>query len=149
MLQAKEDEKKDDKKKRPGSRGSAKSKQSKEEPTAETQGPDAPVKQEEFWPFHGYDLANNLLHVQCQVTTALPADGGIIRTEKTSYTQGILLSFACVSVELCTDVLFCLCTVGSSSVKCTVLKDGHTFQVHVLDPLCERLHPASNPEEEG
>lgn len=122
---AKEDEKKDDKKKRPGSRGSAKSKQSKEEPTAETQGPDAPVKQEEFWPFHGYDLANNLLHVQGQVTTALPADGGIIRTEKTSYTQ------------------------GSSSVKCTVLKDGHTFQVHVLDPLCERLHPASNPEEEG
>ncbi|XP_076077508.1 sperm-associated antigen 17-like isoform X7 [Mytilus galloprovincialis] len=101
----------DDKdKKRPGSRGSAKSKgsQDKQEPVEFVQ-PSTPV-QEEFWPFTGYDVGNKLIHVSGITTTLFPSDGGQIRTERTDFVQ------------------------GTSCVKATVLKDGHIFSVHILDP---------------
>ena len=41
------------------------------------------------------------------------ADGGIIRTEQTQFIQ------------------------GSTTVKSSVIKDGHTFTIHVIDPKLE------------
>ncbi|KAL5004776.1 hypothetical protein ScPMuIL_018232 [Solemya velum] len=105
----KKDEEKD--KKRPGSRGSAKSKRSQVETEPEPQQDAEPQVDEKYWPFTGYDVGNNLVHASGITTTLFPSDGGQIRSERTEFTQGV------------------------SSVKTSVLKDGHIFTVHVLDPL--------------
>ncbi|XP_061176448.1 sperm-associated antigen 17-like isoform X2 [Saccostrea echinata] len=98
-------------KKRPGSRGSAKSKSSKER---EAEPQEAPPEQESpperYWPFTGYDVGNKLIHVSGITTSMFPSDGGQIRTERTEFVQ------------------------GTTSIKSTVLKDGHNFTVHILDP---------------
>ncbi|XP_033741247.1 sperm-associated antigen 17-like isoform X1 [Pecten maximus] len=105
-------EKEKEDKKAPGSRASAKSKTSAKEPTDEQPKEDgdvAPVE-EKYWPFTGYDVGNKLIHVAGMTTTLFPSDGGQIRTEKLEFTQ------------------------GTNSVKTSVLKDGHVFCVHVIDP---------------
>ena len=43
---------------------------------------------EQYWPFTGYDVGNKLIHVSGEISTMLPSDGGIIRTERISYEQG-------------------------------------------------------------
>ncbi|XP_074656457.1 sperm-associated antigen 17-like [Tubulanus polymorphus] len=104
---------KDDKKKRPGSRGSAKSRKSSKpdlEKPAEEPQTDTEKEPEEFWPFTGYDVGNDLIHSSGSVSTLFPSDGGIIRTERIDYIQ------------------------GSSYVRSTVVKDGHVFNVHIIDP---------------
>ncbi|WAR08114.1 SPG17-like protein [Mya arenaria] len=102
--------KEEDTKKRPGSRGSAKSKGSAKEQDQEPQMEMEPMMDEKYWPFHGYDMGNNLIHVSGITSTLFPSDGGQIRTERTEFIQGTV------------------------SVRTTVLKDDHTFTVHILDP---------------
>ncbi|XP_076445026.1 sperm-associated antigen 17-like isoform X2 [Babylonia areolata] len=109
--QKKEKEEKEEKK--PGSRSSSKSKLSQrapDEPPADDQPP--PIKEEEepYWPFTGYDTGNQLLHASGITTTLFPSDGGQIRTERTEFVQ------------------------GTTAVRTAVLKDGHVFAVHVLNP---------------
>lgn len=60
--------------------------------------------------FTGYDVGNKLIHVAGMTTTLFPSDGGQIRTEKLEFTQ------------------------GTNCIKTSVLKDGHVFCVHVIDP---------------
>ncbi|KAH3826470.1 hypothetical protein DPMN_128376 [Dreissena polymorpha] len=43
---------------------------------------------EKYWPFSGYDMGNNLIHVFGITSSFFPADGGQIRTERTEFTQG-------------------------------------------------------------
>ncbi|KAL3882261.1 hypothetical protein ACJMK2_028623 [Sinanodonta woodiana] len=105
--------KEEEKDKKPGSRGSAKSKSSsQQEPTVTEQQPadQQPQPPEKYWPFTGYDVGNNLIHVSGITTTLFPTDGGQIRTERTEFTQ------------------------GTTCVKTSVLKDGHIFTIHILDP---------------
>ncbi|KAK3098986.1 hypothetical protein FSP39_024961, partial [Pinctada imbricata] len=99
-------------KKRPGSRGSAKSKSSKDKEVEPADHPsdEGPTEPERFWPFTGYNMGNKLIHVSGITTTLFPCDGGQIRTERTEFVQ------------------------GTTSIKTTVLKDGHIFNVHVVDP---------------
>lgn len=107
---AKKDDK-DDAKKRPGSRGSAKSKGSGKDQEQEPTAADMElVGDEKYWPFSGYDVGNNLIQVSGITSTLFPSDGGQIRTEKTEYVQGTV------------------------SVKTSVLKDDHIFTVHIIDP---------------
>ncbi|XP_078322368.1 sperm-associated antigen 17-like isoform X10 [Crassostrea virginica] len=99
-------------KKRPGSRGSAKSKSSKER---EAEPQEAPPEEgmpppERYWPYTGYDVGNKLIHVSGITTSMFPCDGGQIRTERVEFVQ------------------------GTTSIKSTILKDGHNFTVHILDP---------------
>ncbi|XP_052284814.1 sperm-associated antigen 17-like isoform X3 [Dreissena polymorpha] len=103
-------EEKEDPKKRPGSRGSAKSKGSAKDQEPEPVVDMETMGDEKYWPFSGYDMGNNLIHVFGITSSFFPADGGQIRTERTEFTQ------------------------GSVSVRTTVLKDNHTFTVHVIDP---------------
>lgn len=79
---------KEDAKKRPGSRGSAKSKHSAKEPEVEPAGNLEPMLDEKYWPFMGYDMGNGLIHVSGTTSTLFPSDGGLIRTERTEFTQG-------------------------------------------------------------
>ncbi|XP_067675915.1 sperm-associated antigen 17-like [Haliotis asinina] len=127
----KQDEEKEDKekeKKRPGSRGSAKSKASQKDAqeTQEVPGPTELQEEERYWPYTGYDVGNNLIHVSGIVTTLFPSDGGQIRTERTDFVQ------------------------GTTSVCTSVLKDNHVMCVHILDPsesLEEEEEEPDNGEE--
>ncbi|XP_021376816.1 sperm-associated antigen 17-like isoform X5 [Mizuhopecten yessoensis] len=106
----KADKEKEDKK-GPGSRASAKSKTSAKEPDDQPkEDGEAPPVEEKYWPFTGYDVGNKLIHVAGMTTTLFPSDGGQIRTEKLEFAQ------------------------GTNSIKTSVLKDGHVFCVHVIDP---------------
>ncbi|KAJ8314693.1 hypothetical protein KUTeg_006843 [Tegillarca granosa] len=73
--------------------------------------------------FTGYDVGNDLVHVSGITTTLFPSDGGQIRTERTEFVQ------------------------GTTSVMSSVIKDGHTFTVHVIDPK-EPSDDADDEEEE-
>lgn len=66
-------------------------------------------------------MGNNLIHVSGITTTMFPVDGGQIRTQKTEFLQGQI------------------------SVETSVLKDGHVFVVHLLDP---REEEEEEPDEE-
>ncbi|XP_063954686.1 sperm-associated antigen 17-like isoform X2 [Lytechinus pictus] len=112
------DEKKD---KKPGSagkdgsgRGSRKGdKDKKEAAPAEPQEeapPETPKEPERVYPFVGYDMGNSIIQANGNTTTLFPTDGGQIRTEHTQFIN------------------------GAKSVKTSVLKDGHVFVVHLLDP---------------
>ncbi|CAH1799483.1 unnamed protein product [Owenia fusiformis] len=104
-----------EKSKRPGSRGSAKSRSGSKEPkdSMETlvEGDGEPHVEEKYWPFTGYDVSNNLIHASGVTSTLFPADGGQIRTERVQFIQ------------------------GTTSVKTSIMKDNHVFMVHVLDPM--------------
>jgi len=41
-----------------------------------------------------------------------------------------------------------LCSVGAASVKAKVVKDGHVFVVHILDPQLEMAEETLAPETE-
>lgn len=71
----------------------------------------------------GYDVGNDLLHAVGSVKTMFPTDGGLIRVEQVQFVQ------------------------GTSSVKTSVVKDGHTFTVHVLDPKVEGDEDEEDEEE--
>ncbi|XP_064627357.1 sperm-associated antigen 17-like isoform X2 [Lineus longissimus] len=109
----KAEKEKKDKEKRPGSRGSAKSRKSSRNENKDDldKQPEEPQEEEPYWPFHGYDVGNDLIHASGSISTLFPADGGQIRTERTDFVQ------------------------GSSVVKTTVQKDGHMFCIHVVDPI--------------
>lgn len=51
-------------------------------------GTTEPAEPERYWPFVGYDMGNSLIHVSGITSTLFPSDGGLIRTEKTEFTQG-------------------------------------------------------------
>nr|KAG5694504.1 hypothetical protein BaRGS_014235 [Batillaria attramentaria] len=113
--QKKEEKEKEEKK--PQSRGSAKSRTPEPHTEDQQQQDVIPEDLEPYWPFTGYDTGNLLLHASGILTTLFPSDGGQIRTERTEFVQ------------------------GSTTVKTTVLKDGHVFAVHIVNPREE-------PEEE-
>ncbi|XP_078001373.1 sperm-associated antigen 17-like isoform X2 [Glandiceps talaboti] len=69
-----------------------------------------PQEPEKVFPFTGYDVGNDLIHASGVISTLFPSDGGQIRTERTEFIQGPV------------------------SVKTCVLKDGHTFVIHILEP---------------
>ncbi|XP_059166152.1 sperm-associated antigen 17-like isoform X2 [Physella acuta] len=73
---------------------------------------DEEKEEEKFWPFYGYNTGNQLIHVSGITTTMFPSDGGQIKTERTEF------------------------ALGTTSVRSVVLKDGHIFTVHILNP-CE------------
>ncbi|XP_041352537.1 sperm-associated antigen 17-like isoform X2 [Gigantopelta aegis] len=109
----KDDEKDEKEKKRPSSRNSAKkgSQKGQAVPSGQsTESVDIPLEDKKFWKFFGYDVGNNLIHASGILTTMLPSDGGQIRMERTDFVQ------------------------GTSSVKTSVLKDGHVFSIHILNP---------------
>eukprot|EP00058_Branchiostoma_floridae_P014404 XP_002599892.1 hypothetical protein BRAFLDRAFT_120607 [Branchiostoma floridae] len=78
-----------------------------QEPVPEIQEPTEP---EVILPFTGYDVGNELVHAAGESVTLFPCDGGIIRTEKNSFVQ------------------------DGVAVRTSVLKDGHLFVIHILDP---------------
>nr|KAG5690453.1 hypothetical protein BaRGS_010080 [Batillaria attramentaria] len=110
-------EEKEKEEKKPQSRGSAKSRTPEPHTEDQQQQDVIPEDLEPYWPFTGYDTGNLLLHASGILTTLFPSDGGQIRTERTEFVQ------------------------GSTTVKTTVLKDGHVFAVHIVNPREE-------PEEE-
>ncbi|KAL4233858.1 Sperm-associated antigen 17 [Mactra antiquata] len=118
-------EEKEDTKKRPGSRGSAKSKGSGKDQEPEPTAADLEPVDEKYWPFSGYDVGNNLIHVSGITSTLFPSDGGQIRTEKTEFIQ------------------------GTTSVKTSVMKDGHVFTVHILDPKDGTNDESDNENDDG
>lgn len=120
----KEEKEEKDNKKRPGSRGSAKSKVSGKEADQEPSGDKEPEHEEKYWPFTGYDVGNNLIQVSGITSTLFPSDGGQIRVERTEHVQ------------------------GSTYIKTSVLKDEHTFTVHVVDPKDSSLDDSDNEVEE-
>ncbi|CAL1544731.1 unnamed protein product [Lymnaea stagnalis] len=67
--------------------------------------------EDKFWPFYGYNTGNQLIHVAGITTTLFPSDGGQIKTERTEFVN------------------------GTTSVRSVVLKDGHVFAVHLLNPI--------------
>ncbi|XP_022082066.1 sperm-associated antigen 17-like isoform X2 [Acanthaster planci] len=91
------------------------------------EGPtEEPKEPEREYPFVGYDVGNDLIHASGFVTTLLPCDGGQIRTEKTEFVD------------------------GPTFVKTSVLKDGHMFVIHMLNPRAvseDELAPKTSPEE--
>ncbi|XP_033635929.1 sperm-associated antigen 17-like [Asterias rubens] len=72
--------------------------------------PEEPKEPERDYPFVGYDVGNDLIHASGFVTTLFPCDGGQIRTEKTQFID------------------------GPTFMKTSVLKDGHVFVIHLLNP---------------
>ncbi|XP_046333573.2 sperm-associated antigen 17-like isoform X4 [Haliotis rufescens] len=122
----KEKEDKEKEKKRPGSRGSAKSKASQKDAQEmqETPRNTEPQEEERYWPYTGYDVGNNLIHVSGILTTLFPSDGGQIRTERTDFVQ------------------------GTTSVCTSVLKDSHVLCVHIIDP-CESLEGEEEEQDNG
>ncbi|XP_071955355.1 sperm-associated antigen 17-like [Antedon mediterranea] len=109
-----DDKEKGKDKKRDGSgKGSAKGKRDEkgvEESPPEPTGDVTEEIPEKILPFIGYNVGNNLLHVGGQTKTLFPSDGGLIRTETTQFIQ------------------------GSNFVKMSIFKDGHVFNVHLLEP---------------
>nr|XP_006825433.1 PREDICTED: sperm-associated antigen 17-like isoform X3 [Saccoglossus kowalevskii] len=91
-----------------------------------------PQEQKKIYPFTGYNVGNDLIHASGIMSTMFPSDGGQIRTEKTEFIQGPVF------------------------VKSSVLKDGHTFVLHILEPkedaidewkeICEDEEPDSGRE---
>ncbi|XP_038079367.1 sperm-associated antigen 17-like isoform X2 [Patiria miniata] len=85
-----------------------------------------PKEPEREYPFVGYNVGNDLIHASGFVTTLFPCDGGQIRTEKTEFID------------------------GPSFVKTSVLKDGHVFVIHLLNPRPiseDELTAKTSPEE--
>ncbi|XP_033120508.1 sperm-associated antigen 17-like [Anneissia japonica] len=120
-------EKVKDKKREGSSRGKGKKDEKEnvgEEPPAETPEGMTEGITETIYPFIGYDVGNNLIHVSGQTKTLFPSDGGQIRAETTNFIQ------------------------GSSFVKTTVLKDGHVFGIHLLDPKAMKVEDESLKENE-
>ena len=87
-------------------------------------------------------MTNQMVHVSGSTTSLFPADGGQIRTEKIQFIQGIYLSLCFCTLLLFLQretvcfsfpLFFCLRS-GKAAVQITVLKDGHHFVVHVIDP---------------
>lgn len=68
------------------------------------------VADEKELPFTGYDVGNNIISLTASKYTLFPSDGAQIRIETTEYLYGY------------------------QSVKCSVLKNGHVFTVHLLNP---------------
>ncbi|CAH1225250.1 SPAG17 [Branchiostoma lanceolatum] len=91
-----------------------------QEPVPEIQEPTEP---EVILPFTGYDVGNELVHAAGESVTLFPCDGGIIRTEKTAFVQ------------------------DGVAVRTSVLKDGHLFVIHILDP--RQKEDAENAGEES
>ena len=87
-------------------------------------------------------MTNQMVHVSGSTTSLFPADGGQIRTEKIQFIQGIYqsLSFTTIITFLTNRnrvfffPSFFYLRSGEAAVKITVLKDGHQFVVHVIDP---------------
>ncbi|VDP84989.1 unnamed protein product [Echinostoma caproni] len=65
---------------------------------------------ETFWPFVGYDVDNVVPHWTGEITHLFPTDGGTIRTERSELPN------------------------GESMLRVSLLKDGHVFTVHRIDP---------------
>ncbi|XP_071495561.1 sperm-associated antigen 17-like [Diadema antillarum] len=80
------------------------------EPATEASQPEEPKEPEKVYPFVGYDMGNNIIQAQGNTTTLFPNDGGQIRTEHTQFIN------------------------GAKFVKTSVLKDGHVFVIHIMDP---------------
>ena len=58
-------------------------------------------------------MGNDLPQAEGSIRVMFSSDGGIIRTEQTQFIQ------------------------GTNNVKSSVIKDGHTFTVHIMDPKVE------------
>ncbi|XP_030828795.1 sperm-associated antigen 17-like isoform X3 [Strongylocentrotus purpuratus] len=126
----------DDKKdKKPGSAskdgrgsGSRKGDRDKKESGSEPQEdatPEPPKEPEREYKFVGYDMGNNIIQANGNTTTLFPNDGGQIRSEHTQFIN------------------------GPKFVKTSVLKDGHVFVVHILDPRDKEEVEGEAPQECG
>ncbi|XP_018425052.1 PREDICTED: sperm-associated antigen 17 [Nanorana parkeri] len=96
------------------SRKGAKKKSEKEEVVLPGPGPDpaaaSPAPPETVFKFVGYDVGDNLIQVSGGCRCLYPTDGGQIQVEHTHFEK------------------------GSSFVKVKLLKDGHKFLVHIMNP---------------
>lgn len=77
---------------------------------SETEAEEPEKEPGRYWPFVGYDLGYNMIHASGVHSCLFPSDGGLIRTERIDF------------------------ILNSSIVKSTILKDDHTFCLHVLEP---------------
>ncbi|XP_040195424.1 sperm-associated antigen 17 [Rana temporaria] len=104
-----------------GSKGSptsprkgAKEKSQNEEVKTPEPGPDPveapPAPPEKKFKFSGYDMGDNIILVSGGCRCLYPTDGGQIQVEHTQFEK------------------------GSTFVKVKLLKDGHTFLVHIINP---------------
>ena len=126
-----------------------------------------PKTPERFWPFSGYDMGDNMIQAFGMTSSMYPADGGQVRVDKCHFMEGLCFpvsncaKFAsevrwCSGYHVCftrrrsrvrtslgPHSLFCVSDIfhvlasGTTTIRTTVLKDGHTFVIHVLDPKLE------------
>nr|DBA34629.1 TPA: hypothetical protein GDO54_002175 [Pyxicephalus adspersus] len=92
----------------------AKEKNEKEEAEPPGPGPNptdaAPAPPEKHFEFIGYDMGDNLIQVSGGCRCLYPTDGGQIQVEHTNFEK------------------------ASTFVKIKLLKDGHKFLVHIINP---------------
>lgn len=62
--------------------------------------------------FVGYDVGNRMVYVKSYVNHMFPCNGSLVKTER-----------------------HIMKTSGQTFVSTTLLKDGHTFSIHVVDPM--------------
>ncbi|XP_068127091.1 sperm-associated antigen 17 [Hyperolius riggenbachi] len=97
-----------------GQRKPTKEKSSEEEATPPEARPDCanvlPDPPERVFPFVGYDMGDNLIQVSGSRHCLYPTDGGQIQVEDTHFER------------------------GSTFVNVKVLKDGHKFLIHIVNP---------------
>ncbi|KAH9508941.1 hypothetical protein Btru_048357, partial [Bulinus truncatus] len=125
QLKEKTKEEKVEKERQKSPRGSSKSSRTVVNVEQESTAHFEPVINSRYWPFQGYNTGNQLIHVSGLTTTLFPSDGGQIKIERTEFAQ------------------------GTTSVKSTVLKDGHIFTVHILNPMDFVEKPQAEPPVES
>ncbi|KAG8130183.1 hypothetical protein E2320_016840 [Naja naja] len=69
-----------------------------------------PLPAEKDYEFHGYNMGENPIHVSGTIQYLFPTDGGQIQAEKIMFEK------------------------GSTLVKVKVIKDNHSFFIHIIDP---------------
>ncbi|XP_026569018.1 sperm-associated antigen 17 [Pseudonaja textilis] len=69
-----------------------------------------PLPEEKDYEFHGYNMGENPIQVSGTIQYLFPTDGGQIQAEKIMFEK------------------------GSTLVKVKVIKDNHSFFIHIIDP---------------
>ena len=88
-------------------------------PEEETQDFGNEEKLAKKYPFHGYDVGDDLIHVSGKSCYMFPKDGGLIKVETTRFLQ------------------------SCRSVRTSVYKDDHSLVMHLINPVnaMEIEHP--------
>ncbi|XP_039599657.1 sperm-associated antigen 17 [Polypterus senegalus] len=93
------------------------------EPAIVIHEPTASLLPEQVYKFTGYNMGNELIQVSGQIRNLFPTDGGRIKIERINFIQGLSL------------------------IDFTVMIDGHSFYIHIIDPQKD-AESKSAPEDE-